>query len=73
VRWQSRVLLLDEPFGALDAKVRRELRAWLRQLHDEIGYTTIFVTHDESEAHELADRVVTMNEGVIEQVSAIAA
>jgi sulfate transport system ATP-binding protein len=70
---EPRVLLLDEPFGALDAKVRRELRAWLRQLHDEIGYTTIFVTHDESEAHELADRVVTMNEGVIEQVSAIAA
>ena len=68
-----RVLLLDEPFGALDAKVRRELRAWLRQLHDEIGYTTIFVTHDESEAHELADRVVTMNEGVIEQVIAAAA
>jgi sulfate transport system ATP-binding protein len=67
---EPRVLLLDEPFGALDAKVRRELRAWLRQLHDEIGYTTIFVTHDESEAHELADRVVTMNEGVIEQVAA---
>jgi sulfate transport system ATP-binding protein len=61
------VLLLDEPFGALDAKVRRELRAWLRQLHDEIGYTTIFVTHDESEAQELADRVVTMSEGRIEQ------
>jgi sulfate/thiosulfate transport system ATP-binding protein len=70
---EPRVLLLDEPFGALDAKVRRELRAWLRQLHDEIGYTTIFVTHDESEAHELADRVVTMNEGVIEQVSRAAA
>jgi sulfate/thiosulfate transport system ATP-binding protein len=70
---EPRVLLLDEPFGALDAKVRRELRAWLRQLHDEIGYTTIFVTHDENEAHELADRVVTMNEGVIEQVDKVAA
>jgi sulfate transport system ATP-binding protein len=66
---EPRVLLLDEPFGALDAKVRRELRTWLRQLHDEIGYTTIFVTHDESEAQELADRVVTMNEGMIEQAS----
>jgi len=64
---EPRVLLLDEPFGALDAKVRRELRTWLRQLHDDTGYTTIFVTHDESEAQELADRVVTMNEGVIEQ------
>jgi len=62
---EPRVLLLDEPFGALDAKVRKELRAWLRQLHDEIGYTTIFVTHDESEAHELADRVVTMADGRI--------
>ena len=63
---EPRVLLLDEPFGALDAKVRKELRTWLRQLHDEIGYTTIFVTHDENEAHELADRVVTMAEGRIE-------
>ena len=62
---EPRVLLLDEPFGALDTKVRRELRTWLRQLHDETGYTTIFVTHDESEAHELADRVVTMKEGHI--------
>jgi sulfate transport system ATP-binding protein len=62
---EPRVLLLDEPFGALDAKVRKELRGWLRQLHDEIGYTTIFVTHDESEAHELADRVVTMADGRI--------
>jgi len=62
---EPRVLLLDEPFGALDAKVRRELRTWLRQLHDEIGYTTIFVTHDEAEAAELADRVVTMQAGQI--------
>ena len=59
------VLLLDEPFGALDTKVRRELRVWLRQLHDETGYTTIFVTHDESEATELADRVVTLEAGRI--------
>jgi sulfate transport system ATP-binding protein len=62
---EPRVLLLDEPFGALDAKVRKELRAWLRQLHDETGYTTIFVTHDENEAYELADRVVTMADGRI--------
>jgi sulfate transport system ATP-binding protein len=68
---EPRVLLLDEPFGALDAKVRKELRAWLRQLHDEIGYTTIFVTHDESEAHELADRVVTMADGRIEEAGAV--
>jgi len=65
---EPRVLLLDEPFGALDAKVRRELRLWLRQLHDETGYTTIFVTHDQEEALELADRVVVMNQGRIEQV-----
>jgi len=62
------VLLLDEPFGALDAKVRKELRVWLRQIHDETGYTTIFVTHDQEEALELADRVVVMNAGAIEQV-----
>ena len=62
---EPKVLLLDEPFGALDAKVRRELRTWLRQLHDETGYTTIFVTHDEAEAAELADRVVTMQAGQI--------
>jgi len=68
---EPRVLLLDEPFGALDAKVRKELRAWLRQLHDEIGYTTIFVTHDESEAHELADRVVTMADGRIESSAGV--
>jgi len=63
-----KVLLLDEPFGALDAKVRRELRGWLRRLHDEIQVTSVFVTHDQEEALELADRVVVMNEGHIEQV-----
>jgi sulfate/thiosulfate transport system ATP-binding protein len=62
------VLLLDEPFGALDAKVRRELRQWLRQLHHDVGITTIFVTHDQEEALEVADRVAVMNKGVIEQV-----
>ncbi len=62
------VLLLDEPFGALDAKVRMELRRWLRQLHDEIHVTSVFVTHDQEEALEVADRVVVMNEGRIEQV-----
>ena len=61
------VLLLDEPFGALDAKVRQELRQWLRRLHDEISVTSIFVTHDQEEALELADRVVVMNHGKIEQ------
>ena len=65
---EPRVLLLDEPFGALDAKVRKELRVWLRHLHDETGYTTVFVTHDQEEALELADRVVVMNAGSIEQV-----
>jgi sulfate transport system ATP-binding protein len=62
------VLLLDEPFGALDAKVRMELRRWLRQLHDEIQVTSVFVTHDQEEALEVADRVVVMNNGRIEQV-----
>ncbi|MBP1884284.1 sulfate/molybdate ABC transporter ATP-binding protein [Sinorhizobium mexicanum] len=62
------VLLLDEPFGALDAKVRKELRRWLRDIHDRTGHTTVFVTHDQEEALELADRVVVMNKGVIEQV-----
>jgi sulfate transport system ATP-binding protein len=62
------VLLLDEPFGALDAKVRKELRRWLRGLHDEMGFTSVFVTHDQEEALELADRVVVMNQGRIEQV-----
>jgi sulfate transport system ATP-binding protein len=61
------VLLLDEPFGALDAKVRIELRRWLRTIHDETGLTTVFVTHDQEEALELADRVVVMNRGRIEQ------
>jgi sulfate transport system ATP-binding protein len=64
---QPAVLLLDEPFGALDAKVRQELRSWLRRLHDEIGLTSVFVTHDQEEALELADRVVVFNHGVIEQ------
>jgi sulfate transport system ATP-binding protein len=65
---QPRVLLLDEPFGALDARVRRELRRWLRRLHDELGITSLFVTHDQEEALDLADRVVVVNEGRIEQV-----
>ncbi|WP_295046822.1 sulfate ABC transporter ATP-binding protein [uncultured Paracoccus sp.] len=64
---EPQVLLLDEPFGALDAQVRRDLRRWLRGVHDETGTTTIFVTHDQEEAFELADRVVVMNGGVIEQ------
>ena len=62
------MLLLDEPFGALDAKVRGELRQWLRRLHDEIHVTSVFVTHDQEEAFEVADRVVVMNRGRIEQV-----
>ncbi|MCD6076224.1 MAG: putative type sulfate/molybdate transport system, ATP-binding component [Ramlibacter sp.] len=65
---EPRVLLLDEPFGALDAKVRKELRRWLRRLHDELHVTSIFVTHDQEEALEVADRVVLMNAGDIEQV-----
>jgi len=64
---EPRVLLLDEPFGALDAKVRKELRRWLRRLHDDLNVTTIFVTHDQEEALEVADRVVIMNKGNIEQ------
>jgi sulfate/thiosulfate transport system ATP-binding protein len=64
---EPRVLLLDEPFGALDAKVRQELRSWLRRLHAEIHLTSVFVTHDQEEALELANRVVVMNEGRIEQ------
>ena len=64
---EPRVLLLDEPFGALDAKVRKELRRWLRRLHDEMHVTSVFVTHDQEEALEVADRVVVMNEGRIEQ------
>jgi sulfate transport system ATP-binding protein len=65
---EPRVLLLDEPFGALDAKVRKELRRWLRRLHEEMHITSVFVTHDQEEALELADRVVVMNRGRIEQV-----
>lgn len=62
-----KVLLLDEPFGALDANVRRELRRWLREIHDELGITTLFVTHDQEEALDLADRVVILDQGVIVQ------
>lgn len=65
---EPKVLLLDEPFGALDAKVRQGLRRWLRRLHDEIHVTSVFVTHDQEEALEVADRIVVMNEGRIEQV-----
>src|SRR4051794_25262088 len=65
---EPRVLLLDEPFGALDAMVRKELRRWLRRLHEELHITSIFVTHDQDEAFELADRVVVMNDGKIEQI-----
>jgi sulfate/thiosulfate transport system ATP-binding protein len=65
---QPSVLLLDEPFGALDARVRKELRAWLRHLHDEARVTTVFVTHDQEEAMEVADRIVVMNAGRVEQV-----
>jgi sulfate transport system ATP-binding protein len=65
---EPRVLLLDEPFGALDARVRKELRRWLRLLHDEVHVTSVFVTHDQEEALEVADRIVVMNHGRIEQV-----
>jgi sulfate transport system ATP-binding protein len=65
---EPRVLLLDEPFGALDAKVRKELRRWLRQLHDELHVTSIFVTHDQEEALEVADQIVLMNKGHVEQL-----
>jgi sulfate transport system ATP-binding protein len=65
---RPRMLLLDEPFGALDSRVRKELRRWLRQLHDELHITSVFVTHDQEEALELADRVVVMNHGAIEQM-----
>ncbi|HEY1059511.1 MAG TPA: sulfate ABC transporter ATP-binding protein [Limnobacter sp.] len=65
---EPKVLLLDEPFGALDAKVRKELRRWLRRLHDELHITSIFVTHDQEEALEVADRVVLMNQGKVEQI-----
>jgi sulfate transport system ATP-binding protein len=65
---EPKVLLLDEPFGALDAKVRKELRRWLRQLHDEIHITTLFVTHDQEEALEVSDRVAILRDGKIEQI-----
>jgi sulfate transport system ATP-binding protein len=65
---EPEVLLLDEPFGALDARVRKELRAWLRRLHDEVHVTTVFVTHDQEEAMDVADEIVVMNHGRIEQV-----
>ncbi|HUJ56838.1 MAG TPA: TOBE-like domain-containing protein [Gaiellaceae bacterium] len=66
---KPRVLLLDEPFGALDARVRAELRDWLRRLHEEVHVTTVFVTHDQEEAMEVADRVAVLNEGRLEQVA----
>jgi sulfate/thiosulfate transport system ATP-binding protein len=66
---EPRVLLLDEPFGALDAKVRKDLRQWLREIHDRTALTTVFVTHDQNEAMELADRVAILNEGRIEQLA----
>jgi sulfate transport system ATP-binding protein len=69
---QPRVLLLDEPFGALDARVRKQLRQWLRQLHDEVKVTTILVTHDSEEACEVADRVAVMHEGGIAQIGTAA-
>jgi sulfate transport system ATP-binding protein len=65
---EPRVLLLDEPFGALDAKVRRDLRRWLREIHVKTGQTTVFVTHDQEEALQLADRVAVLNHGILEQV-----
>ncbi len=65
---EPKMLLLDEPFGALDAKVRKELRQWLRDLHDKLHMTSVFVTHDQEEALEVADRIVVMNEGRIEQI-----
>lgn len=70
---QPQVLLLDEPFGALDAKVRKDLRAWLRRLHDEVHVTTVFVTHDQEEAMEVADEIVVMNKGQVEQMGTPAA
>ncbi len=65
---EPKVLLLDEPFGALDARVRKDLRAWLRRLHDEVHVTTVFVTHDQEEAMEVSDQIVVMNKGRVEQV-----
>ena len=65
---EPEVLLLDEPFGALDAQVRKELRTWLRRLHDEVHVTTVFVTHDQEEAMEVADEIVVINNGMVEQI-----
>src|SRR5207244_6874717 len=65
---RPKVLLLDEPFGALDAKVRDELRTWLRRLHDEVHVTSLFVTHDQQEAFEVSDQVVVLNRGRVEQM-----
>jgi sulfate/thiosulfate transport system ATP-binding protein len=70
---EPNVLLLDEPFGALDAKVRKDLRVWLRRLHDEVHVTTVFVTHDQEEAMEVSDEIVVMNKGKVEQVGTPAA
>jgi sulfate transport system ATP-binding protein len=70
---EPKVLLLDEPFGALDAKVRKDLRAWLRRLHDEVHVTTVFVTHDQEEAMEVSDEIVVMNKGKVEQIGTPAA
>ena len=67
---EPRVLLLDEPFGALDAKVRAELREWLRRLHDEVHVTTVLVTHDQEEAMAIADHIAVMDQGRIQQVGA---
>src|SRR5690606_8172945 len=64
---EPRLLLLDEPFGAVDAKVREELRQWLRRLHDEVGVTSIFVTHDQDEAFSVSDRVMVLHRGRLEQ------
>jgi sulfate transport system ATP-binding protein len=69
---EPQVLLLDEPFGALDAKVRKELRSWLRHLHDEVHVTTVFVTHDQEEAMEVSDQLVVMNKGKVEQIGSAA-
>ena len=66
---EPKVLLLDEPFGALDARVRTELRRWLRRLHDEVHVTTIFVTHDQEEAMDVAEQIVVMNDGAVEQAA----
>src|SRR5690606_32482684 len=63
-----KVLLLDEPFGALDAKVRKDLRRWLRKLHDEFQITSVFVTHDQEEALDVSDRIIVMNKGKVEQI-----